>query len=59
MPSYHISYFNTEKKTLKEASIFMKSLAFAKRSALIHAPEQTCCIEIKALMAVTLTAYSV
>ena len=57
MPTFQVTYFNAEDEKIDEESIFMKSLAFAKRSALIHAPDQACSIEIKDLMEVTLTSY--
>ncbi|MDF5022315.1 hypothetical protein P3656_11525 [Vibrio parahaemolyticus] len=41
MPTYQITYIDTQKTLIDSEAIFMKSLATAKRSAEHHAPSNT------------------
>ncbi len=50
MPTFNVTYFNTAQAVIDNESIFMKSLANAKRSAITHAPDNTNKIIIKDLM---------
>ncbi len=59
MTTFNVTYFNAAKTIIDSESIFMKSLATAKRSALTHAPDNTHYVEITDLLSFLIAQYNI
>ncbi|NOI26947.1 hypothetical protein [Vibrio mediterranei] len=59
MPTFNVTYFTASQTEIEMESIFMKSLANAKRSAIAHAPDTTHHIVIKDVIERELSRYEI